>query len=108
MRRFIQVVMAGSIAAPLVNLVTWQIVFRLWPMCQSSDGSNLLCALTSEYTRPRDLTSAAISVALAGCMAAVLNLWIERMVRRRERATWSNGRQHRNPRRTMHVRKRVS
>src|ERR1035437_8860464 len=34
-RRFIQVLMVGVLAAPVVYLIVWPIVFRLWPpACQ--------------------------------------------------------------------------
>ena len=76
MRRLIQVLMVGVLAAPVVYLIVWPIVFRLWPAaCQAPDGSTLLCLITDQYTRPRDLTAAALSLAIGLVVTAGIFLW---------------------------------
>src|SRR5581483_8169873 len=74
-----QTLMMALIAAPLLYLGVWQIIFRLWPAaCVAPDGSSLLCIVNDQYTRPRDLTAVAISVALALVGALALRLLIAR------------------------------
>jgi len=74
-----QIVTMALIAAPLLYLGVWQIVFRLWPAaCVAPDGSSLLCIVNEQYTRPRDLTAVAISVVLALAGALALRLLIAR------------------------------
>jgi hypothetical protein len=43
---------------------------RTVPACQAPDGSTLLCLITDQYTRPRDLIAAALSLVI-GLVATV-------------------------------------
>jgi hypothetical protein len=75
----VEVVMVGAIAAPLLNLGVWEIVFRLWPSpCRAPDGSELLCIVTAQYTEPRDLTAAALSIGFGLLLAAGVYLRVAR------------------------------
>lgn len=93
MRRFIQVVLVGAMATPILYLGVWQIVFRLWPSaCQAPDGSELLCLVTSQYTQPRDLTAMALSLGFGIVLAAGVYVWIMRSDRRSRLVTRSSSR----------------
>jgi hypothetical protein len=68
--------MVGVMAAPVVYLIVGPIVFRSWPpACQAPDGSTLLCLITDQYARPRDLTAAALSLVIGLVATAGIFLW---------------------------------
>lgn len=82
LRRVVQVAMVGVVATPILYQVVWQVVFRLWPpACQAPYGSVLLCVVDEGYTRPRDLTAVALSLALGLIGGYVLYFATNRFVR---------------------------
>jgi hypothetical protein len=83
MRGLIEIAMVAAMATWLLYPLVWEIVFHVWPAaCVAPDGSILLCLIDETYTRPRDLTAVAVSIAMGLTAAAFLHLLAQQASRR--------------------------
>ena len=91
MSRFVQVLIAGIPGSAFGQFD--RLARRFPPLdagCQAPDGGTLLCLVSDRYTRPLDLTAAAVSVAIGLAAATqLLHLYAAR-------ATWGANRSGRD------------